>query len=104
MGRREQKNRKRKAAAKSCQSLDRWVSKVSYWSVLDMMAGKRSKTRSQQNVTEEDDLEFVSLSHVKELLKLQESTISAMFRAHMEATNKRIDDILVKMNDIRHSL
>ena len=29
MGRREQENRKRKAAAKSCQSLDTWVSKVS---------------------------------------------------------------------------
>ena len=28
MGRREQENRKRKAAAKSCQSLDIWVSKV----------------------------------------------------------------------------
>ena len=28
MGRREQENRKRKAAAKSCQSLDTWVSKV----------------------------------------------------------------------------
>ena len=68
------------------------------------MAGKPSKTSSQQNVAEEDDLEFVSLSHVRELLKTQESTISAMFRAHMEATNKRIDDILVKMNDIQHSL
>ena len=68
------------------------------------MAGKRSKTRSQQNVAEEDDLDFVSLSHVRELLKIQESTISAMFRAHMEATNKRIEDILVKMNDIQQSL
>ena len=28
MDRREQENRKRKAAAKSCQSLDTWVSKV----------------------------------------------------------------------------
>ena len=28
MGRREQENRKRKAAAKCCQSLDTWVSKV----------------------------------------------------------------------------
>jgi len=28
MGTREQENRKRKAAAKSCQSLDTWVSKV----------------------------------------------------------------------------
>ena len=28
MGRREQENRKRKAAAKSCQSLDTWVSTV----------------------------------------------------------------------------
>ena len=28
MGRREQENRKRKAAAISCQSLDTWVSKV----------------------------------------------------------------------------
>ena len=28
MGRREQENRKRKASAKSCQSLDTWVSKV----------------------------------------------------------------------------
>ena len=28
MGRREQENRKRKAAAKSCQSLDAWISKV----------------------------------------------------------------------------
>ena len=28
MGRREQENGKRKAAAKSCQSLDTWVSKV----------------------------------------------------------------------------
>ena len=28
MGRREQENRKRKATAKSCKSLDTWVSKV----------------------------------------------------------------------------
>ena len=28
MGRREQENKKRKAAAKSCQSVDTWVSKV----------------------------------------------------------------------------
>ena len=28
MGRREQKNRKRKAAGKSCQCLDTWVSKI----------------------------------------------------------------------------
>ena len=28
MGMREQENRKRKASAKSCQSLDTWVSKV----------------------------------------------------------------------------
>ena len=28
MGRREQENRQRKAAAKSCHSLDTWVSKV----------------------------------------------------------------------------
>ena len=28
MGRRDQENRKRKAAAKSCQSLGTWVSKV----------------------------------------------------------------------------
>ena len=28
MGRREEENRKRKAAAKCCQSLDTWVSKV----------------------------------------------------------------------------
>ena len=28
MGTRDQKNRKRKAAAKSCQSLDTWVNKV----------------------------------------------------------------------------
>jgi len=28
MGRKEQENRKSKAAAKSCQSLDTWVSKV----------------------------------------------------------------------------
>ena len=28
MGRREQENRKRKAAAKSCQSLDTWVTKI----------------------------------------------------------------------------
>ena len=28
MGRREQENRKRKATAKSCQSVDTWVSKV----------------------------------------------------------------------------
>ena len=28
MGRREQENRKRKATAKSCQSLDTWVNKV----------------------------------------------------------------------------
>ena len=68
------------------------------------MAGKCCKTRSLQNVAEEDDLEFVSLSHVRELLKTQESTISAMFRAHMEATNKCINDILVKMNDIQQSL
>ena len=28
MGKRQQENRKRKAAAKSCQSLDTWVGKV----------------------------------------------------------------------------
>ena len=35
MGRREQENRKRKAAAKSCQSFDTWVSKVPRQEPLD---------------------------------------------------------------------
>ena len=35
MGTREQENRKRKAAAKSCQSLDTWVSKVPRQEPLD---------------------------------------------------------------------
>jgi len=35
MGRREQKYSKRKAAAKSCQSLDIWVSKVPHQEPLD---------------------------------------------------------------------
>ena len=35
MGRREQENRKRKAAAKSCQSLDTWISKVPRQKPLD---------------------------------------------------------------------
>lgn len=35
MGRREQENRKRKAAAKSCQSLDTWISKVPRQEPLD---------------------------------------------------------------------
>jgi len=35
VGRREQKNRKRKAAAKTCQSLDTWVSKVPHQEPLD---------------------------------------------------------------------
>ena len=35
MGRREQENRNRKAAAKSCQSLDTWVSKVPRQEPLD---------------------------------------------------------------------
>jgi len=35
MGRREQENRKRKAAAKSCQSLDAWVSKLPRQETLD---------------------------------------------------------------------
>ena len=35
MGTRKQENRKRKAAAKSCQSLDAWVSKVPHQEPLD---------------------------------------------------------------------
>ena len=35
MGRREQENRKRKAAGKSCQSLDAWVSKLPRQETLD---------------------------------------------------------------------
>ena len=63
------------------------------------MAGKRSKTRSQQNMEEDDDLKFVTLSNVRELLKRQESTIAPVLRAHMETTNKRIHYIIVKIND-----
>ena len=36
MGRREQENRKRKASAKSCQSLDTWVSKVPHQETSDI--------------------------------------------------------------------
>ena len=45
MGKREQENRKRKAEAKSCQSLDTWVSKVPVKSHQTLtMTGKSAMT------------------------------------------------------------
>jgi len=56
MGRREQENRKRKDAAKSCQSLDTWVSKVPLQEPSD--TGNDSSLRRQpvEATTSDDDL------------------------------------------------
>ena len=41
---------------------------------------------------------------VKELLKVQESAIMNFFQIHVENTNKRIDNLIRDVQDIKNSL
>ena len=69
------------------------------------MASTRSKSSSSkiQN-TKAEDSDLISLNMVKELLKVQESTIMNFFQIHVENTNKRIDNLIRDVQDIKNSL
>lgn len=69
------------------------------------MASTRSKSSSSKNQnTKVEDSDLISLNMVKELLKVQESTIMNFFQIHVENTNKRIDNLIRDVQDIKNSL
>lgn len=72
------------------------------------MAG-RSRSKSSNKSTEQD-LEgettgtLFSLDQVKELLKMQESTIKSFLTALMDSTNTRIDNLIKEVESLKTSL
>ena len=69
------------------------------------MASTHSKSSSSKNQnTQTEDSDLISLNMVKELLKVQESTIMNFFQIHIENTNKRIDNLIRDVQDIKKSL
>ena len=69
------------------------------------MATTRSKTSSVKNQSSEDsDMDMISLLVVKELLKVQESSIKSFLSVYMDNTNQRLDQIIRTVQDLKNSL
>lgn len=69
------------------------------------MATTRSKTGSVSNRSSKDtDMDMISLSVVKELLKVQESSIKSFLSVYMDNTNQRLDQIIRTVQDLKNSL
>ena len=61
-----------------------------------------SSDKSFNSASPEADL--IPLSTVKELLKVQESSMKAILQAYMESNNKRIDSLIRDVQDLKTSL
>lgn len=65
----------------------------------------RSKSASSKSeVSTENETQLVSITIVRELLQVQESSMKSFFTAFMEANDKRIDRILCDVQDLKSSL
>ena len=69
------------------------------------MAGStRSKSSSKCNQELEGENVLFNSDQIKELLKMQESTIKSFFAVIVETTNTRLDNIVKEMQSIKASL
>ena len=69
------------------------------------MATTCSKTSSVKNqISEDSDMDMIFLSVVKELLKVQESSIKSFLSVYMDNTNQRLDQIIQTVQDLKNSL
>ena len=68
------------------------------------MASTRSKSSSQKYLSPHtQDGEFISLNMVSELLKVQESTMKNFCDVHIQNTNKRIDQLIRDIQDVKNT-
>ena len=69
------------------------------------MTSTRSKSSSQKySSSHPQDAEFISLNMVSELLKVQESTMKNFCDVHIRNTNKRIDQLIRDIQDVKNIL
>lgn len=58
-----------------------------------IMASKRKNSRSKSPDVVDAEEDNISLNFVRELMRVQESTIKKLITSQMEVANKRIDDL-----------
>ena len=69
------------------------------------MATTRSKSTSGKNSSSKDiNMDMISLSVVKELLNVQESSIKSFMSVYMDNTSQRLDKIIQTVQDFKTSL
>lgn len=69
------------------------------------MAGKtRSKALDKNTQEHEEENQTINLNLVKQLLKVQESTILSFFTSVNDSTNKWIDNLIKDVQDLKHSI
>ena len=69
------------------------------------MAATHSKSKQDRNQSSSNtDSECVSLSVVRELLKVQESSIKSFFATYIENSNNRIDNLIREVQGLKSSL
>ena len=65
----------------------------------------RLKSSSSSNLSSQDaNIDMISLSVVKELLKVQESSIKSFLSVYMDNKNQQLDQIIRSVQDIKNSL
>ena len=69
-----------------------------------MVGSTRSKSSSKCNQELEGENVLFNSDQIKELLKMQESTIKSFFAVIVETTNTRLDNIAKEIQSIKTSL
>jgi hypothetical protein len=64
----------------------------------------KPSSSSESDTKQNSGGEAVTMETVQELLRVQESMFKALFEATMNTVNKRIDDIVTTVSDLKASL
>ena len=69
-----------------------------------MASNTRSKAPTKNTQEHEEGNQSINLNLVKELLKVQESTILSFFTSLNDTTNRRIDNLVKDVQDLKNSI
>ena len=60
--------------------------------------------KSELEIMEEDELEFVSMATLKTMLSIQQSTMRSLFESFLSSVNSRVDNLVKTVESVKSSL
>ena len=69
-----------------------------------MADNTRFRSKSEKANADATESQSIPLRFIKELLKVQESSMKRFFIAYMDSTNVRIDNLIKEVRDLKASL